>query len=789
MNAAFHESALSAPDDVSAPQQGGVRGNASRPERPSWIGRAVRRVEDARLLEGRGRFVDDNLPPRCLHVAFLRSQHARARIVRLDTKSAGQAPGVVMVATGSDLRAIRPLPVNPVVQGLQVPPGTLLAVDEACAVGDPIAAVVGESADAARDAVELIEIEYEPLPSVTEAEAAASSGAALPAIAGNEALAQHWCLGDVDAAFAAAAATVSVRIAQPRVSAVALEPRAALAAWDPDRKELTAWLSTQTPHRARRDLAGRLDLDEAQVRVMARDVGGAFGAKASIYPEDVFVAWASLRLGRPVKWVATRGEDLLATAHGRGAALEGELAVARDGKVLGLRARLSFPLGRFLTYSAAVPAWNAGRILPGPYLADSVDIRTRGLVTNTAAVGIYRGAGRPEAAMLIERLMDEAARETGLDPVDIRRRNLIPAGQFPYRTPTGQMLDSGAYSELLDRICETSDYAGLRRQQRERRARGEYAGIGIAVYIEPCGQGWESARVRLTRDGIVEVATGASAQGQGRETAYAQIAADALAMPFDRIVVRHGDTAATPKGTGALASRSTAIGGSAVLEAAAALREKGRACAALLLQTTPDAVAPDGDGFAIATDRGRRVDWRTIAQSAAEELESSVVFSAPGETWSFGCCLAAVAIDGDTGELRIERLVWGDDVGVIVNPMLVEGQLVGGMAQGLGQALMERIVYDESGQLLTGSLMDYAVPRASDMPALEIVKSVTPATVNPLGAKGVGEAGCIGIPAALVNAAVDALSPLGVRHLDMPLTSDKLWRVIDGAAKGEKKWP
>jgi carbon-monoxide dehydrogenase large subunit len=385
--------------------------------------------------------------------------------------------------------------------------------------------------------------------------------------------------------------------------------------------------------------------------------------------------------------------------------------------------------------------------------------------------------------------MDEAARQLGLDPVDIRRRNLIPAGCFPYRTPTGQVFDSGDYGALLDRVCARADYEALRQDQARRRAGGEHVGIGVAVYVEPCGQGWESAQMRLTRDGGVELATGSSAQGQGRETTFAQIAADALAVPFDRIVVRHGDTGATPKGIGALASRSTAIGGSAVLEAAGALREKARACAAQLLQAATEDVVADADGFAPAYDRGRRVGWRAIANAAPDGLETSVVFAAPGETWSFGCCLALISIDGDTGELRVERLIWGDDAGIIVNPLLADGQLVGGMAQGLGQAVMERIVYDRDGQLVTGSLMDYAMPRAADMPALEIVKSVTPAAANPLGAKGVGEAGCIGIPAALVNAAVDALAPLGVRHLDMPLTSDKLWRVLDGAAKGEKKWP
>ena len=665
----------------------------------------------------------------------------------------------------------------------------MLPAGEVGAVGDAVAAIVAETPDAARDAAELIDVEYEPIDAVTDPGAAVTAGPTLPGLAANGVLSQSWRHGDVDAAFASAAATVELRVAQPRVSAVALEPRAALATWEAEAGVLTAWLSTQTPHRARSDLARLLLLDELRVRVIARDVGGAFGAKASLYPEDVVVAWVAMRLGRPVKWTASRSEDLLATAHGRGAVMEGALAVAGDGRVLGLRARASFPLGRFLTYSAAVPAWNAGRILPGPYRADPVDIAVGGVVTNTAAVGIYRGAGRPEAAMLMERLMDEAARRLGIDPVDIRRRNVIPSGSFPYRTPTGQVFDSGAYRALLDRVCDAAGYPELRAEQARRRAAGAHCGIGIAIYVEPCGQGWESARARLAKDGTVQVATGSSAQGQGRETAYAQIAADALGMPFEAIVVRHGDTDATPKGVGALASRSTAIGGSAVLEAARALRDKARRCAAKLLQCAAEDVVQDPSGFSIAGAPGRRVGWSEIADAAPDRLETSVVLAASGEAWSFGCCLAVVAIDGDTGVLRVERLVWGDDAGVIVNPLLVEGQLVGGMAQGLGQALMERIVYDEAGQLVTGSLMDYAMPRAADMPDVEFLKSATPTRANPLGAKGVGEAGCIGIPAALVNAAVDALAPLGVRHLDMPLTSDKLWRVLDGAAKGEKKWP
>jgi aerobic carbon-monoxide dehydrogenase large subunit len=781
---------LLAPDDRTAHADASSRGNgAPSSQAAPFIGRPLRRVEDERMLRGEGRFVDDHQPPGCLHVAFLRSPHARARIVSLQKAEAEAAAGVVLVATGADLAGMAALPVNQVMAGMMQPPFAVIAADEAASVGDAMAAVVAQSVDAARDATELIEIEFEPIDAVT---APALADAARPALAGtaaNAMLAQSWREGDVGSAFASAAATAALRITQPRLSAVALEPRAALASWDSDKGELTAWLSTQTPHRARADLARLLDLDEARVRVISRDVGGAFGAKASIYPEDIFVAWASIRLGRPVKWVATRGEDLLATAQGRGAVMEGEIAVAADGRLLALRADIAFPLGRFLTYSAAVPAWNAGRILPGPYLAQAIDVSVRGVLTNTAPVGIYRGAGRPEAAMLMERLMDEAARGLGMDPVEIRRRNLIPPDRFPYRSPTGQVFDSGVYRDLLDRVCDEADYVQACARQGERRARGEHVGIGIAFYVEPCGQGWESARARLLRDGRAEIATGSSAQGQGRETAFAQIAADALGIPFEAIAVSHGDTAVTPKGIGALASRSTAIGGSAVLRAATALRTKVLHCAAQLLQARVADLVQDADGFALAGDRARRIGWQAIAAAAQGPLDASVVFAAPGETWSSGCCFAAVAIDGDTGELRIERLVWGDDAGVIVNPLLAEGQLIGGMAQGFGQAVMERIVYDESGQLLTGSLMDYALPRAADMPEVVTLNSVTPATVNPLGAKGVGEAGCIGIPAAIVNAAVDALAPLGVRHLDMPLTSDKLWRIIQGAARGEKLWP
>jgi carbon-monoxide dehydrogenase large subunit len=744
--------------------------------RAPWIGQGLCRVEDARLVTGAGRFVDDHQPAGCLHVAFLRSPHARATIVALDTTAARAAPGVALVATGRDVAALAAPAVNRIVAGMQIPPCPILALDEVSAVGEAIAAVVADSLEAARDAAELIALELAPRDALTEVTAAAHAPPAVPGQAQNTVFTQRWATGETGAAFATAATTVSVRLAQPLLAAVSLEPRAILA--DGSGGVLSVQLSTQTPHRARAELARILEIDEATVRVVARDVGGAFGAKASLYPEDILVAWAALRLARPVKWISTRAEDMLAATHGRGAALDGTLAVDADGRILALRAAITAPLGRWLTHSAAVPAWNAGRILPGPYRAPAVDIAIAGVATNTTAVGIYRGAGRPEAALLMERLIDEAARALDLDPVEVRRRNILAS--LPARTPTGQVIDSGDFAALIDDASGAADYAALRRDQARRRTQGELVGIGVALYVEPCGSGWESARVMITRDGTVTVATGAAAQGQGRETAFAQIAADALDVDVGAVRVVCSDTSAIATGVGALASRSTAIGGSAVLRAAEAVRDAGWRVAAELLQATVDEIVAIPDGLGLRRDPGRRVSWPTIADANGGTIAASETFTSD-ETWASGCCIAAVAIDRDTGCLRIERLVWADDAGVVVNPLLAEGQMVGGLAQGLGQATMERLAHDEAGQLLTGSLMDYAVPRARDMPPVALVKRATRATTNPLGAKGVGEAGCVGVPAAILNAALDALAPLGVRHLDMPLTSESLWRAMRDA--------
>ncbi len=742
-----------------------------------WTGRPVRRREDERLLRGAGRFVTDIVPADCLHVVFVRSPHASADIRSIAVDDAKAHPGVVAVLTAADLGTTGKAGVNALVPGTRALSFETLATTEVSAVGQPVAAVIADTVAAATDAAELIAIDYAPRDRPIES--------------GDEMMAQRWSTGDVDAAFREAAATVRVEVRHSRVAAMPLEPRATVAAWDEMADQMIVWVPTQSPHRARDDLALILGVDGERLRVIAPDVGGAFGAKASIFPEDALVAWATWHLRHPVRWGGSRGEDLLAGTHGRGGTLVGDMALDADGTIKALRADVAFPLGHWMPFSSVVPARNAARILPGPYRVPAVDIGLRGHLDHAAPLGIYRGAGRPEAAMLMERLIDEAARTLALDPLLVRRRNLIGAADFPWRTPTGQMLDSGNFQALLDRTLTLADEPDLRLRQAERRQAGEIVGIGLSLFAEPCGEGWESADIRLGGDGTIIVATGSTAQGQGRETAFAQLVADELGVAPERVVIRHGDTGTTPRGIGALASRSTPIGGSALIRAADEFRRKAATLVEQLLQVSPGAVVFDGQRF-VDRHSGRTMDWAALAAALHGEAEPSSLrvslqYRADGEAWSSGCCLALLSIDGETGEPHLENLFCVDDIGTIVNPLLVEGQLIGGIAQGIGEALLERIVYDEHGQLLTGSLMDYAMPRATDMPPIRHGTIVTPSPLNLLGAKGVGEAGCIGAPAAIVNAAIDALSPFGVRHLDMPLTAETLWRTLWAAGSKETK--
>lgn len=741
-----------------------------------WLGRGLRRVEDDRLVAGRGAYVDDHSPEGCLYLEFVRGPYPHARVTRIDLEAARKAAGVVAVFTARDLGELGPSLVNTVFPDMAVRPIRLLAGDVIEALGQAVAAVVATSRDAASDAAQLVGIEAETLVA-----AAPRHGA--------EALAVESATGGVDEAFAGAAHVVTARVEHALVAPTPIEPRAALADWRDGR--LTAWLSTQAPFRAREDIARVLRLPMSRVRVIAPDVGGAFGGKSSIFPEDLMVAWAARRLAAPVKWCATRGEDLLAATHGRGAETEGELALAADGTMLALRARMIFPLGHWMPYSAAIPVRNASRILPGPYRIPAVAVRVEARLGNHAAVGIYRGAGRPEAAMLMERLVEAAARALDIDPIELRRRNVVEPSAFPWHAASGETLDSGDYPALLEKVARIGRYRQSRAWRDTRRNAGEVVGIGLALYIEPCGQGWESASAALCRDGSILVATGSSAQGQGRETAFAQIAADALSVEHSRVAVRQGDTADLASGIGALASRSTAIGGSAVLAACEGLRAQVAEAAAERLNCTPGDIVLAGDMVLGAC--GRSIGWEDLARHVAAGdsgdgkkpvLINPVVYHAEGEAWASGCCMAVVRVDRETGEIRIEDLLWVDDAGIVVNPLLVEGQLVGGMAQGLGEALMERVVYDEDGQLLTGSLMDYAVPRAADIPAVRIEKIETPSPANALGAKGVGEAGCIGVPAAIANAVRDALAPFGPGDLQMPFTSEKIWRVLQRGEAG-----
>jgi carbon-monoxide dehydrogenase large subunit len=575
---------------------------------------------------------------------------------------------------------------------------------------------------------------------------------------------------------------IALDLACARLAPMALEPRAALAV--PEGGGLTLWLSTQAPHRARDDLARVLDVDPARLRVVAPDVGGAFGAKASIHPEEALVAEAARRLGRPVAWIADRSGEFSGGSHGRGARIAVRARLGRDGTIAGIAAALDFPVGAWTTFSAAIPAQNAARILPGPYAIPAVAVRAAVRAGASAPVGIYRGAGRPEAALVLERLMDLAARRAGADPIAFRRRH-IRRGPFPQALPHDGILDSGDFAGLLDRLEAAGDYAAQRAEVAAARAAGRFEGIGVALYVEPCGRGGEMARAALTREGRIRIATGATAQGQGRETAFAAIAAEGLGLPAGMIDVVAGDTAAVAEGVGALASRSTAIGGSAVLEAATRLGAALRDAASAILGCAPAAVVLGGEG--VAGPGGAPMGWAALAAALGsgsegdEVIAEALSYEAPAEAWASGAVLARIAIERDTGLVTVPRLVWIEDAGRIVVPVLAEGQLVGGMAQGFGEAVMERLVYDAEGQLLTGSLMDYAVPRAADVPPVEIHHAPTATTANALGAKGVGEAGTVGAPAAILNGAIDALAALGIDHLDMPLTPCRVWTAIQEA--------
>jgi carbon-monoxide dehydrogenase large subunit len=745
------------------------------------IGAGRKRVEDPRLLQGQGAYVDDLPTVDCLQVVFVRSPHAHARVVAIDATLARTLPGVVGVFTIDDIPSRLP----PRILGVPEALGDValpLAADTARFVGEPVAVVVGETRYAAEDAARMVDVQYDPLPAVSRPEQALAPDAPRlhPEVPGNVSYRVRRTHGDVEGAFRRATHRITVRAAHHRIAAVPLEPRGLLVC-PTETGDLLVYASSQAPHGLRRGLARGLGLDEGRIRVVAPDVGGGFGVKGGMYRDDLVVATLALELGRPLKWVATRIEDFLTTQHAREQSDVVEAALDADGRVLALRVQTIGNIGAYLHGGGSALFLRIGAFATGAYRIPALETETTAVFTNTNPTGAYRGAGRPEAASLIERVMDAAARALGLDPAEIRRRNFIQPDEFPYTTPNGTPFDSGNYPALLDTALKLGGYDELKRERDERRTRGELVGIGMATFVEQTGAGSESGLARVEPDGTITAVVGSSSQGQGHRTIFAQIAADRFGVPFERVSLLQGDTDLIATGTGTFGSRSTVVGGGALVKACDETIARALDLAARELEVSrADVEWRDGAARVIgAADRSLDLAQLAVLAGPDAVLEASVTFESPlnGPT-SAGAYLALVSIERETGRLAIERFVVVEDCGVVVNPLLVMGQQHGALAQGLGEALSERLVYDDDGQILSASLLDYALPTAASIPDWTFGRTVTPSPLNPLGVKGIGEAGPIGVPPTLVNAVLDALAPLGVTDLQPPLHAEKLWRAM-----------
>ena len=777
----------------------------------SVLGQSLKRREDAALITGKGKYTDDFTRPGQTYAVIVRSPYAHARILGIDSSKAMALPGVLAVYTGHDLADKGGVvPTCWLLPNLKTPAHPILAKDMVRHVGDGVAVVVAEDRYVARDAADLVEVDYEPLSAVADPRKAAEPGAPLvhDDVPGN--LAFDWTLGDEDktaAAFAAAPHKVEVDLRNNRLIPHAVEPRAALAEWDDSKGELTLWMTTQNPHVHRLLLSlASTGLPEHKIRVIAPEVGGGFGSKIHHYPDEAIAGWCAMKLHRPVKWTATRSETNLTDTHGRDHWSKAELAFDNDGKILGLRVLTHASMGAYLsTFAPSVPTYLYGTLLSGQYDIPAIFVRTLGIFTHTTPVDAYRGAGRPEATFVVERLMDLGARELGVDPAEFRRRNFISKDAFPYQTQVALQYDSGNYAPAMDKALEMVGYEALRAEQAKRRAEGgKLLGIGFSSFIEACGLApsqvvgslgaqaglWESAKVRVHPTGTVSVYSGSSGHGQGHKTTFAQIVSDRLGIPYDNIEVFQGDTQEVQFGMGTYGSRSAAVGGSAVVAALNKVIAKGKKIAAALLEASEEDVVFENNEFFVKGVPGKAKAWGEVVleaylshkmpDSLEPGLEETAFYNPSNFTYPFGTHIAVVEIDADTGAVCLLRYVCVDDVGNVINPMIVEGQVHGGLAQGIGQALWEEAVYDDDAQLLTATMMDYALPRAHKLPSFETDRTVTPCPHNPLGVKGVGEAGAIASPAAVANAVIDALAPFGVRHLDMPYTSEKVWQAIQG---------
>lgn len=768
---------------------------------PQFMGVRIRRREDPALITGEGKYTGDLQLDGTLYMAVVRSPYPHARVRSIDTSAAKAMPGVAAVLTGAELNPqmadVLPMAIPVTGPGYidgHATPRAVLATTKVRCVGDPLAVVVAENRYLAADAADAVVVDYEPLPGVSDPEQALTAGAPLlyEEWGTNQAFRWQNSSGDVDAAFANAATVVELRLVNQRLIPSAMEPRAVVATYDSATDGLTIWTSTQIPHGIKNEVAPVLGIDPAKIRVIAPEVGGGFGAKSNVYAEEAIVPFLAKYLGRPVKWVATRGEDYLTTSHGRDQVNIIRLAADNDGVVQAADLKVIANCGAY--YSRVMPAIPTltALMMTGVYAIPNARCEAIGVMTNKGINEPYRGAGRPEAAYMIERAMDMLADELGMDPAEVRRRNFIAPDQFPYKAPLGANYDSGDYATNLSALLATVDYPALRVKQAQRRAEGgKLLGIGLATYVEICGfDPSESAVVTVDDQAKVTVLSGTSPHGQGHKTAWTQIVADQLQIAPEDITVIHNDTALVPKGFGTYGSRSAAMGGSAVWKNSETVRERAKQVAAHLLEAAVADVTLENGRFHVVGTPAVAVGWKEVAAAAAagvvpadvqSELSAGDDFASADQNYPFGAHLAVVEIEPTTGAITIVRYVTMDDCGRVINPMLVEGQVHGGIAQGVGQALLELAAYDESGNLLSGSLMDYNLPRADNFPHFETNRTETPSPLNPLGVKGIGEAATIGSTPTIVNAVVDALSHLGVRHLDMPLTAEKIWRTLQAA--------
>ncbi len=775
-----------------------------------FFGKAMKRVEDPRFITGAGNYTDDIGALNMVHAAMVRSPYAHAKIKNIDASAALALPGVIAVLTGKDLvgAGINPIPTGWLLPDLKISAHHAIQPEEVNHVGDIVAAVIAESKNIADDAVALVNVDYEALEAVTLGSVALAAGTVQvhPEAPGN--LAFDWEIGDkaaTDAQFASAHKTVRLVLRNQRLVPNAIEPRSSLAEYKRASEEYTLYTTSQNPHIHRVMLgAFIMGIPEHKLRIVSPDVGGGFGSKIFQYPEEVIVLFAAKKLNKPVKWTATRSEAFLTDAQGRDHETVAEAAVDADGKVLALRVDTIANMGAYLTtFAPAVPTYLYGTLMNGTYKWKAIHCHVRGAYTNTVGVDAYRGAGRPEATYVLERIMSALAMELGEDPVEFRRKNFIQPDEFPYQTPVALQYDSGNYEPAMDMALEKLGYKALRAKQAELRKQGKYIGIGISTYLEACGLApsalvgslgaqagqWESALVRVAATGKVEVLSGSRSHGQGHETAFAQVVADELQIPIEDISIIQGDTARLPHGWGSYGSRSAPVGLSAITLASRKIIDKAKKIAAHLLEASPDDMVHEDGKFSVKGVPEKSKSFFDVSLMAhlahnypadlEPGLEATHFYDPKNFVYPFGTHLAVVELDSDTGKVKLTRYVCVDDCGPLINPMIAEGQVQGGVAQGMGQALLENTVYDESGNLSTGTYMDYAMPRADDMVQLEIGHTVTPSPHNPLGVKGIGEAGTIASTAAVANAVIDALQPFGINHLDMPFTSEKVWRVMN----------